>query len=206
MGLYSKYIFPHIMDAALSNKITAFYRRNALATAQGNILEIGFGTGLNLVNYPSEVKKIITVDPNSGMNSLAQKRIDKGNIEVEHKMLKAEELPFAENSFDTVVSTWTLCSIPNVAQALAEINRVLKPNGRFIFLEHGLSSEEKIKVWQNRLNGLQKILGDGCHLNRNITELVKTQNWQVKEERQFYIKEIPKLFGYMYQGIAIKIK
>ncbi len=204
MGLYSKHIFPRIMDAALSNRVTASYRQNILATAQGKILEIGFGTGLNLANYPSNTKKITTVDPNAGMNSLAQRRIERSGIEIEHQLLKAEELPFPANTFDTIVSTWTLCSIPDVKQALGELYRVLKPNGQFLFLEHGVSVEDKVKLWQNRLNRLQNILGDGCHLNRNITELVKSQNWHLKEEKQFYIKEVPKLFGYMYQGIAIK--
>jgi ubiquinone/menaquinone biosynthesis C-methylase UbiE len=192
------------MDAALSNRVTASYRQNILATAQGKILEIGFGTGLNLANYPSNTKKITTVDPNAGMNSLAQRRIERSGIEIEHQLLKAEELPFPANTFDTIVSTWTLCSIPDVKQALGELYRVLKPNGQFLFLEHGVSVEDKVKLWQNRLNRLQNILGDGCHLNRNITELVKSQNWHLKEEKQFYIKEVPKLFGYMYQGIAIK--
>jgi len=204
MGIYSKYIFPHIMDLALSGRAIARYRQNLLANSQGNILEIGFGTGLNLPNYPSTVKTIATIDVNPGMNSLAQTRIKATGIEVVQHLLTAEKMPFKENSFDTIVSTWTLCSIADIDQALEEVYRVLKPGGRFLFLEHGLSNENKIQLWQNRLNGLQNILGDGCHLNRNITSLVKKQPWQITEEQQFYIKDIPKIFAYMYQGIAIK--
>lgn len=204
MGIYSKYCFPYIMDLALSSNAIASYRRHLLSNVKGNILEIGFGTGLNVANYPESTKKIITIDANEGMNSLAKKRIKASKIEVEHHTLTAETLPFADKSFDTVVSTWTLCSIASVDQALAEIYRVLKIEGQFLFLEHGLSNEKNVQVWQNRLNSLEKIIADGCHLNRHITNLVAKQPWQVSEEKEFYISGVPKILGYMYQGTAIK--
>lgn len=204
MGIYSKYVFPKIMDLALSGRIISHHRKEILSQAKGNILEIGFGTGLNLGNYPKTVKKIATVDTNSGMNSLAKKRIETSGIEVTQNLLTAEKMPFDGNTFDTVVSTWTLCSIPNVEQALSEIYRVLKPNGQFLFLEHGLSNENNIQIWQNRLNKIQNVLGDGCHLNRHITKLIEKYPWHFEQEKQFYIKDVPKIFGYMYQGIVKK--
>jgi len=194
------------MDLALSSNAIARYRQNLLLSAKGNILEIGFGTGLNVANYPKSTKKIITIDSNAGMNSLAKKRIQASKIEVEHHTLTAETLPFVDKSFDTVVSTWTLCSIASVDQALAEIYRVLKVGGQFLFLEHGLSNEKNVQVWQNRLNSLEKIIADGCHLNRHITNLVAKQPWQISGEKQFYISGVPKILGYMYQGTAIKNK
>ncbi|MBK7991838.1 MAG: class I SAM-dependent methyltransferase [Blastocatellia bacterium] len=204
MGIYSKYCFPFIMDLALSSNAIARYRQNLLLSVKGDILEIGFGTGLNVANYPKSTEKIVTIDSNEGMNSLAKKRIQTSKIEVEHHTLTAETLPFADQTFDTVVSTWTLCSISNVDQALVEIHRVLKVGGQFLFLEHSLSNEKNVQVWQNRLNSLEKIIADGCHLNRHITNLVAKQPWQISEEKQFYISGVPKILGYMYQGVAIK--
>ncbi|MBI4851996.1 MAG: class I SAM-dependent methyltransferase [Acidobacteria bacterium] len=204
MGIYSKYIFPRLMDSALSGRVISKYRQNLLSQVTGNILEIGFGTGLNLPNYPSTVKKISTVDINPGMNSLAKARVKATGIEVVQHLITAEKMPFEESSFDTIVSTWTLCSIPDVDKALSEVYRLLKPKGQFLFLEHGLSNETSIQIWQNRLNRLQNILGDGCHFNRNIASLVAKQPWQITEDKQFYIKDMPKIASYMYQGTAIK--
>lgn len=204
MGIYSKYIFPRIMNQALSDKVTGNYRKNLLEQASGNILEIGFGTGLNLPNYPNGVKKISTVEINPGMNSLAQSRIEATGIEVKQHLLTAEKMPFDEGTFDTVVSTWTLCSIADIDSAISEIYRVLKPGGRFLFLEHGLSNETNIQVWQNRLNKINSIFAEGCNLNRNIVKLLEKYPWQINEEKQFYIKDMPKIVAYMYQGTAIK--
>jgi ubiquinone/menaquinone biosynthesis C-methylase UbiE len=130
----------------------AKHRQGLLAHAYGKVLEIGFGTGLNLPHYPEQVRKITTVDPNIGMNRLAQKRIEQSGIEVDQRILRGERLPFEDGTFDCVVSTFTLCSIEKVNQAVAEIYRVLKANGRYLFLEHGLSPEPAVQKWQRRLN------------------------------------------------------
>jgi ubiquinone/menaquinone biosynthesis C-methylase UbiE len=180
------------------------YRQELLANASGDVLEIGFGTGLNLSYYPEEIEKLIAIDANPGVLSIAQKRIQASQISVQQQLLNGENLPMLDNTFDTVVSTWTLCSITNVEKAIQEIYRVLKPGGKFIFIEHGLSSETQVQVWQNRLTPLQKIIGDGCHLNRNIKQLIasKFESVNVKE---FYAEGIPKVFSYFYQGIATKL-
>src|SRR6516225_562590 len=152
MGFYAQVIVPLLCDFGLDRPFVARYRRELLAHASGNILEIDFGTGLNLPNYPSHVRKVTAVDPNPGMHRLAQKRIRQAGIEVDRHVLGGERLPFEDNRFDCAVSTFTLCSIEDVAQALREVYRVLKTGGTFLFLEHGLSPEPSVQKWQRRLN------------------------------------------------------
>ena len=203
MGWYSQFVLPRLLDRVMSGPALSRYRQALLAGVEGEILEIGFGTGLNLPYYPPQVRKITTIDVNEGMNAIAQRRIDAAAIAVDNRILSGENLPMADNTFDSVVSTWTLCSIAKVEQALAEIHRVLKPGGKFIFIEHGLSDDPKIQVWQNRLTPLQKVIGDGCHLNRNIQALVEGQFEHVSLET-FYGKDLPKIGGYLYKGVATK--
>lgn len=204
MGLYSKLILPRLMDWSMSNPVFAEYRREVLANVQGEVLEIGFGTGLNLAYYPYHVEKIMTIDANSGMQAIAEPRIRDSSIQVEYRVLNSESLPMPDNTFDSVVSTWTLCSIAKVDRAIAEIHRVLKPGGKFFFIEHGLSSDRNVQIWQNRLTPLQKVIADGCHLNRNIQQLVENHFSDVAVE-QFYAEHLPKVGGYMYKGVATKI-
>ena len=175
MGLYAQVIVPLLCDFGLDRPFVARYRRELLAHASGNILEIGFGTGLNLPYYPAHVCKLTIVDPNAGMYRRARRRIKQTGIEVDWRVLGGERLPFEDGTFDGVVSTFTLCSIEEVAQALREVYRVLKPGGRFLFLEHGLSPEPKVQKWQRRLNWLQMRLADGCHLDRDMRALVTAE-------------------------------
>jgi ubiquinone/menaquinone biosynthesis C-methylase UbiE len=203
MGFYSRVILPICLDWALSDPVYAQYRQEVLSEVSGEILEIGFGTGLNLPHYPASIEKLITVDPNPGMNRIAKKRIEASPITVDCKILSGENLPFTNNSFDSVVSTWTLCSIPKVEQAIQEVYRVLNPNGKFFFIEHGLSKEPDIQVWQNRLTPIQKAIADGCHLNRNIRQIIEKKFKNLKIE-EFYAENTPKVAGYMYKGVAIK--
>ena len=179
------------------------YRKQLLQNVSGDVLEIGFGTGLNLPHYPETVTSLTTIDPNAGMGAIAQKRIDDSAIPIETKPLSGENLSMSDASFDNVVCTWTLCSIPNVKKALSEAYRVLKPGGRFFFIEHGLSNEPGIQTWQNRLTPIQRVVADGCHLNRKIDELVQAAFDEV-EVTEFYGKELPKVMGYFYQGVATK--
>ena len=203
MGFYSRHIFPYLLDWSLSDSTFNQYRQEVLAKVEGEVLEIGFGTGLNLSFYPDAINEIITVDNNPGVHKLAQKRIDKSSITVDHRILSGENLPMSDNSFDSVVSTWTLCSIEKVEQAVNEIHRVLKPGGKFFFIEHGLSNEPSIQTWQNRLNPIQNVIADGCNLNRNIRSIVQQQFSQVNVE-EFYADKTPKFMGYMYKGVAVK--
>ena len=203
MGLYSNLIVPYCIDFAMSGSDLSEYRQQLLADVSGDILEIGFGTGLNLPYYPDKINKITTIDPNPGMRRRSRSRIEASGITVDYKVLNGESIPMADASFDSVVCTWTLCSIPLVDKAIAEIYRLLKPGGKFFFIEHGLSQDDSIKVWQNRLTPIQKIIADGCHLNRQIDAIVKRKFVNVTIE-QFYAPKLPKIIGYMYRGVAIK--
>jgi ubiquinone/menaquinone biosynthesis C-methylase UbiE len=144
------------------------------------------------------------VDPNPGVNRLALQRIRSSGRTVEHLTLRGEALPMPEATYDTVVSTWTLCSIAGVEQALREVRRVLKPGGRLLFLEHGLSPAPRVQRWQRRLTPIQRLVGDGCHLDRDIRDLVQRSGLQIAELDEFYAAKIPRPFGYMYKGIAVK--
>ncbi len=203
MGLYSRVIFPRLLDWSLSLPNLAKYRQELLADVTGEVLEIGFGTGLNLAYYPYSIHKITTVDVNPGMNALANKRISDSGIIVEQLLLSSENLPMPDNTFDSVVSTWTLCSIANVQQALQEVYRVLKPGGRFFFVEHGLSDKPSVQVWQHRLTPIQKVVADGCHLNRDIQKLVE-QRFDHVELKQFTPENFSDLMAHLYLGCATK--
>lgn len=203
MGFYSNFIIPFGIDIVMSGATLGEYRQKLLEDVSGEILEIGFGTGLNLPYYPNGVTKITTIDPNPGMKQRSRSRIAAASITVDYQVLNGESLPMADASFDSVVCTWTLCSIPQVDRAIAEVHRLLKPGGKFFFIEHGLSPDVPIQNWQNRLTPMQKVIADGCHLNRNIKNLVEHKFKNVTVE-QFYAPKLPKVIGYMYQGIAIK--
>lgn len=204
MGFYSRTIFPLLCDLSLNQPFVAKHRRELLSQVSGETLEIGFGTGLNLSCYPEDVRRITIVDPNPGMHRRAQGRLRQTNIEVDKRLLSSEELPFEEATFDCVVSTFTLCSIRQVDRAVAEVYRVLKPEGRFLVLEHGLSNNPDVQKWQRWLNGPQQLFGDQCQLVRNIRELVKQQPFRSVELDEFYLERTPKTHGYTYCGVAIK--
>ncbi len=204
MRFYSDVIFPRLCDLLLNRPLVARHRRQLLATVCGDVLEVGFGTGLNLPHYPAQVRRITTVDPNAGMQRLAQQRVRRSKIEVDQRVLNGERLPFESDHFDCAVSTFTLCSIEDVGQALSEVYRVLKPGGRFLFLEHGLSPEPKVQKWQRRLNWLERCLADGCRLDRNMKELVAAQPFSSVEVEEFYLERTPRTHGYLYRGVAVK--
>jgi ubiquinone/menaquinone biosynthesis C-methylase UbiE len=204
MGFYSKVLFPRGCDFLMSMPVLAKHRKDVLEEVSGNILEIGFGTGLNLAHYPASIKKITTVDVNEGMNAFAQKRIDQSSIEVENLTLNGENLPMEDESFDSIVSTWTMCSIQNIDQAMREIHRVLKPGGRLFFIEHGLSDDKNVQKWQNCLNPLQKIWANGCHMNRKINEIIEKPKIRIEKLDRFYMDKSPKCLGYSYKGSAVK--
>jgi ubiquinone/menaquinone biosynthesis C-methylase UbiE len=204
LGFYAQVLVPLLCDFGLDRPFVARYRRELLAHAGGDILEIGFGTGLNLPYYPAHVRKITIVDPNVGMYRRARRRITQVGIEVEQRVVGSERLPFEAGTFDCVVSTVTLCSIENVSQALAEVVRVLKPGCRFLFLEHGLSSESGAQKWQCQLNGLQRRLAGGCRLDRDLRTLVTAQPFASVRMEEFYLEMAPKSHAFLSRGTATK--
>jgi SAM-dependent methyltransferase len=177
-------------------------RREALAGVSGEILEIGFGTGLNLPHYPSSVRRIRAIDPNPGMSKLAQRRAAASDVAVEMSVVGGESLPFSDATFDCVVSTWTLCSIADAPRALGEVHRVLKPGGRFIFLEHGRSADPAVQRWQRRLNPIQRVLADGCRLDLDVPALVRGQPFERVDVESFVMDRMPRTHSTMYRGVA----
>jgi len=201
-NLYYERIFPHLIDKSLSGPQIMDLRIIALRPAQGEILEIGFGTGLNLNCYPATIDHISVVEDHPHLHHWSEKRADAAQIKVDYHQLSAERLPFPDATFDTVVSTWTMCSIPDVDQALTEIKRVLKPAGRFLFLEHGLSPDVEVVRWQKRLNPFYQCLGAGCHLDRNIEKLIIHCGLKIVNLTKFYLQNTPRFNGYVYHGMA----
>lgn len=205
MGLYSRYVFPWVLDHAMRREPIERQRPVALAGARGEVLEIGFGTGLNLPHYPTGVTRVVAVEPNAKLGGRGRGRIEAAPIEVELAVQRGDRtLPFDAGRFDTAVSTWTLCTIPDVALALAEVHRVLKPGGRLFFVEHGLAPEPRVRRWQRRLNPLMRFLGDGCNLDRDIAALLRASPLEVERCDQFYLEHTPSLGGYTYRGSAVK--
>lgn len=204
MGFYATTIFPRLCDLVLGRPSVARHRRELLATACGEILEIGFGTGLNLPHYPAGVRKVTAVDPSPAMHRLARARIKQAGIVVDYRPLGGESLPFGESTFDTVACTFTLCSIDEVNRAMSEVYRVLRPGGRFLFLEHGLSPDAGVRRWQRRLNGLEMRLAEGCRLDRDIAGLVAGQPFASMQVQNYYLEQTPWTHGYLYSGSAVR--
>ena len=204
MGFYSTVIFPKFYDTLMDKPHWVKYRKAQLQNVEGKVLEIGVGTGLNLLYYPKQIKKVTTVDPNPGMNKRLAARAEQTGIEIDRHIISSESLPFGDGCFDCVVSTLTLCSIPDVNRTVAELLRVLKTGGRFFFLEHGLNPDAGLAKWQRRLNGLQGCLADGCRLDLDVRAVLTEQPFTSVEIDNFYMEKTPKFAGYMYRGVAIK--
>lgn len=205
MRFYSKVVIPFFYDFSMDSEQINEGRKNILSRIkEEKVLEIGFGTAINLKFYPDNVKHIIGIDSNEGMLKQAEKKIADSKIKVEIIHQSSESLPFNDNSIDAVVSTYTLCSIKDVDSALKEIYRVLKPNGKYYFLEHGLADKPITQKLQHLLNPIQNIWADGCNLNRNIKSLILNAGFKISELDNYYTKRDPKIVGYMYEGIAVK--
>lgn len=204
MSLYSRHVFPHLLEWIMTQPAFLAARAELLADVDGDVLEVGFGTGINLEYYPAAVDSLTTVDVNPGVHRLAEKRLAKSRLPVKFELVSGERLPMPDDSYDAVVSTWTLCSIPDVASALREIRRVLKPGGRFFFVEHGLHPDPAIQKWQHRLTPLQKVIADGCHLNRDTLKLVADAGLTTEHYRQFEAEGLPRVGAFMTLGVARK--
>jgi ubiquinone/menaquinone biosynthesis C-methylase UbiE len=202
LGFYHHYIFPRLLDLAMSSPMLREPRDRTLAPARGRILEIGFGTGRNLTHYPPTVRRVEAIDPDFDLDRLSLPRIAHAAIEVEFHHLNAEHLPFEDARFDTVVSTFTLCTIPDVVHALGEVRRVLKPGGQFLFLEHGRAPDPGVARWQDRLNDVWMPVWGGCHLNRPVRELVEGAGLGIDTVRHYYLKRAPRFVGYLTEGLA----
>lgn len=204
MSFYHQRVFPWLLDLAMASPALREPRRRTLAPAQGRILEIGFGTGRNLAHYPASVTRIEAIDPDRDLDRVSLPRIRRARIAVDFHHLDAEHLPFAAESFDTVVSTMTLCSIPDAVHALGEIRRVLKPGGRFLFLEHGKAPDPGVARFQDRVNSRWGVLAGGCRLNRPVVQLVTDSGLLPGPIASYYMRRTPRFVGYMTEGVAQK--
>lgn len=202
VGLYSRFILPRILEFGMSRPGVMRERPRVLADAHGEVLEIGFGTGLNLACYPPAVDRLVVVDPVEMLKKRVAKRLAAAPMPVVVEKADGAALPFDARRFDCVVSTWTLCTIPKIDDALAEIRRVLKPGGRFLFLEHGLSENPRMARWQNRVDWLQTVFIGGCHVNRRIDRLVADSGMSIERLERFEISDMPRHMAAHYLGVA----
>jgi ubiquinone/menaquinone biosynthesis C-methylase UbiE len=201
MGFYGEQLVPRVTNVMLGNKEFAKVRREATQGLHGDVIEIGFGSGLNLPHLPPEVTGVWTVEPSRVALRLAQKHIDASPVGVHLGDLDGARLDFPDDRFDAALSTMTLCTIPDVDAALTELRRVLKPGAEFHFAEHGHSPDAKVARTQARFNGFQQRVAGGCHLDRQIDGLLTQAGFEITSMRNFSLKG-PKAWGYMYVGRA----
>ena len=202
MGFYAERIFPKIMNLVMNTKQKRRIRSEVCAPLAGDVVEIGFGSGLNLPHLPEAVVRLRAVDPMQRGRVIAAKRIAASAVPVDFVGLDGQQLSLKDHSVDAVLATWTLCSIPDAAAAVREVRRVLKPGGKFHFVDHGRAPDEKVRKWQNRLNGLQNRMACGCNLNRDIPALIESGGLTIEQLTTFYAKGEPKTMGWTYQGVA----
>jgi ubiquinone/menaquinone biosynthesis C-methylase UbiE len=203
MGIYSDHIEPALVSFACSMPAISKERAAIVPEASGVVLEVGFGSGHNTGFYDrSKISKLFALEPSAAMRRKAEKKIGDLPFDVEWLDLKAEEIPLDARSVDTVLVTYTLCTIPDVAAALAGMKRVLKTGGKLVFLEHGASPDPGVRQWQDRLNPLWGKLGGGCNLNRNPLDLVRAAGFDVRSSESHYARGAPKFAGYMTRGVA----
>ena len=205
MGLYDKYILPKFLNCVCGSKPINYQRQKVVPLAKGKVLDIGIGSGLNIPFYNSDkIDKVIGIDPSHELIELAKELANDSKASIELVIGSAESIPYPDNFFDTVLVTYTMCTIPNVAIANKEMWRVLKDDGRLIFCEHGLAPDKKISKWQNRIDPFWGKIAGGCHLNRDIQKLITDAGFSFESLDKMYIPSTPKFAGYNYWGIGKK--
>lgn len=201
MGIYERYVLPRIFDRGLKGKGFAKIRSRLVPLAEGDVLEIGMGPGHNLAFYSDAVRSITGVEPSEQLREMARARAEAMVCPIDFVGRVAEDIPAESGSFDSVVVTWTLCSIQEVERALGEMRRVLKPTGKLMFAEHGLAPDERVQRWQHRLNPIWKKIGGGCNLNRPMASLIEGAGFAIEDLDAGYIPG-PRFAAYMYRGVA----
>ena len=202
MGLYRDYVLPHVTNLSMRNSENLPYRRRVTSAAEGRVLEIGIGSGLNLPFYPAAVSEIVGLEPSPQLAAMARRAARDTALHVSLIEGSAEAIPLDSGSIDTVVTSWTLCTIAGADQALKEMRRVLRPGGQLLFVEHGLAPEAEVRKWQNRLTPVWKVIGGGCHLNRPIRSLIENGGFRITGIETGYAKG-PRPMTFMYEGRAL---
>lgn len=203
MSFYEKFILPKIIDWGCGQEIMQQQRERVVPLATGRVLEVGIGSGHNLAFYdPKNIECVIGIDPSAEMLTMARARSQNLAFDVELLQIGSEQIPLDDNSVDTVLLTYTMCTIPDIASALTQMRRVLKPGGDLIFCEHGRAPDANIQRWQNRINPLWKRCFGGCNINRNIPVLLRESGFRINRIEQTYLPETPRIAGYRYLGTA----
>jgi ubiquinone/menaquinone biosynthesis C-methylase UbiE len=205
MSIYQRFAVPRLINWAMSNKDATRCRSEIVPRARGEVLEVGVGSGLNLSFYSNQVQKVRGLDPSEELLKMARKRASSASVPVELLNGSAEAIPVESQTIDTVVMTWTLCSIPDPGRALAEMLRVLKPGGELLFVEHGLSSDLKIGAWQNRINRTWRAFAGGCNLNREIDLLITSTGFRILQLDKSYLPG-PRVLTFTYRGNARRVE
>lgn len=201
MNVYDRWILPPFLDLVMRQHQLAKYRDEVVSAASGRVLEVGVGSGLNLSLYGKKVEIVFGIDPSLRLLAIARRRAATAGIRTVLLLGSAAAIPLADHAVDTVVMTWTLCSIPEPLIALREMQRVLRPGGKLLFVEHGLSPEPKVERWQHRLTPLWRHIAGGCHLDRQMDDLIRSAGFDLTELRTEYAQG-PRMMTYMYEGCA----
>lgn len=201
MGFYQDRILPHLVNLSMRNRRLLPYRSRVISSAEGRVLEIGIGSGLNLPFYPPRMTELLGLEPAPRLIAMARRAASRSTLPVKFIEGSAEAIPLGDESVDTVVTTWTLCTIPEAVAALAEMRRVLRPSGQLLFVEHGLAPDARVRKWQDWLTPAWKRIGGGCHLNRPIRDLIEHAGYRIERLETGYMKG-PKPMTFMYEGRA----
>ena len=203
MSFYDDHVLPRIINVVMNGKEERKIRSRVCAGLTGEVVEIGFGTGHNLPYLPSGVKRLRAVEPSQLAVRLARPRIAASPVAVEVAGLDGQRLPLADDTADSLLCTWSLCTIPDPVAAVAEMRRVLRPGGVLHFAEHGLAPDESVRKWQRRLNGMQQRVGGGCHLSRDIPAIIESAAMTITRLDTYYAKGQPRPYAAMYEGVAV---
>jgi ubiquinone/menaquinone biosynthesis C-methylase UbiE len=203
MAYYREQVLPRILDKGMATKRQKAIRARVCQALHGAVVEVGFGSGLNLPYYPTAVTNVVAIEPSAVSMRLAEPRIKAASVRVDLGGLTGEQLDLPSAQFDAVLSTWTLCTIPDLEAALAEMRRVLRPGGSLHFVEHGHAPEVRLARWQARLEPLNKRLVGGCHLTRDISKEIEAAGFEINMIETYYFEGAPKLVGYTYEGRAV---